>query len=271
MEERVGLLTGLPKVVSRREHTLLFAALVGMTLFAFFRWTSKTVQSSSVVTRSFSSLKKFTDIDLLLAAYAELVEGEFNEDNFGFVSTMQALPSSSSVLVSFSQPDATVLMRFDPDAISAGINNVGYVGFEAITDSSDGQLGDPKQKKKSLDLLKPVLDLTQADILGDVSMAAPFIAEKSDFFGIQGKDPILKFKKGFLQGEPPLYTVPFPFQVDLENNCVIYDYVSQISGKEGRGTDFAWVNEELLVQKIRAVRHGTSLSSLTGGETKPNN
>ena len=47
MGERVGLLTGLPKVVSRREHTLFFAALVGMTLFAFFRWTSKTVQSSN--------------------------------------------------------------------------------------------------------------------------------------------------------------------------------------------------------------------------------
>ena len=111
----------------------------------------------------------------------------------------------------------------------------------------------------SLDLLKVVIPFTIADATCDTSFHGPHLANNAEAFGVCGKEKVLEFKEMFLGPQrllgKPAYKLSDPFTVDLKEMKVTLGFECLIEKYLGKGTDYVYVDDKLLVKKIDVVRH----------------
>ena len=114
-------------------------------------------------------------------------------------------------------------------------------------------------KITSLDLLNVVIPFTVADALCDTAFHGPHLAEHVEAFGAKGKSIVLAFKEKFLGPQKllktPAYKLADPFVVDLNQMKVTLGFECLIEKYLGKGTDYVYVNDKLLVDKIDVVRY----------------
>ena len=104
-----------------------------------------------------------------------------------------------------------------------------------------------------------MIPFTIADALCDTSFHEPHLAEDVEAFGAKGKATVLRFKHKFLGPQKlvgkPAYKLADPFIVDLNELKVTLGFECLIEKYLGKGTDYVYVDDTLLVKRIDVVRH----------------
>ena len=110
-----------------------------------------------------------------------------------------------------------------------------------------------------LDLLKVVIPFAIADVVCDTSFHPEFLAEDVESHGVKGKRQVLEFKAKFLEPQKligkPAYKLVDPFIVDLQERKVSFGYECLIEKYAGHGTEHIFLDEQLKIKKIQAIRH----------------
>lgn len=189
----------------------------------------------------------FFDIHYCGAAVQYLKSISFD----GYVNSVQAFPRAHPtpyVLVVLAEPSYCMKVFFDEN------NIVSHVEAEPYDKKIKTNA---KKQTLSLQILEPVLHLLKCDVTANPSEAPPVIDEEANHFGTIGKDAIMKFKESKYAGQSiPTYYFPFPFLVNLRNECVSVDFDCIIPGKEGRGSEWQYVNlDKGTVYKVCGNRH----------------
>ena len=115
-----------------------------------------------------------------------------------------------------------------------------------------------KKGLTSLDLMYVAVPYTIADVICDMSYHRTKAADDMAAFGQIGVENVQAFKNKwfapYVGRELPTYKLEDPFVVDLENLKVTLGFECLMEGKEGRGTDYVYINEQKLITKIDVVR-----------------
>jgi hypothetical protein len=108
---------------------------------------------------------------------------------------------------------------------------------------------------KSARLLRLATDFLQADVSQDLETQYDMLSDDAIAFGVKGRDNIITAQKEGIDAGTT-YTLPFPIQVNIDNQCVSLDFLSHKNGVSERGTDIMYFN--LLhskVVRIDTLRH----------------
>ena len=110
-----------------------------------------------------------------------------------------------------------------------------------------------------LDLLNVVIPFAIADVVCDTSFHPAFLSEDVESHGVKGKRQVLEFKAQFLEPQKvlgkPAYKLSEPFIVDLRECKVSFGYECLIQKYAGHGTEHIFLDEQLKIKKIHAIRH----------------
>ena len=110
----------------------------------------------------------------------------------------------------------------------------------------------------SLDLLSVVVPFTVADAICNTSYHTSQVSDDIEAFGQKGKEAVLNFKERWLTPQAklnkPAYKLEDPFVVDLKSKMVTLGFGCLIETALGKGTDYVYVTDDKLVEKIIVVR-----------------
>lgn len=115
------------------------------------------------------------------------------------------------------------------------------------------------QELTSLDLLNAVVPFTIADATCDLDYHRAHMSENIEAFGQKGADNVKAFinseLKKYHEKELAAYKLEEPFETDLTQLKVTLGFECIVEGREGKGTDYVYVDSKKLLTKIVAVRH----------------
>ena len=110
-------------------------------------------------------------------------------------------------------------------------------------------------------LINVVVPFTIADATADLSVHPQYMADDISAFGQTGKQAVLTFKEKFLgpQGKKglPAYKLDEPFRVHIKKRMVSLGFECLIEGYQGFGTDYVYLNKNILIRCIDVERHSS--------------
>ena len=110
----------------------------------------------------------------------------------------------------------------------------------------------------SLDLLDVVVPFAIADVTCDTSFHEAHLAKNVIAFGLKGKQEVLGFKKKFLDPQKligkPAFSLGDPFCVLVKERKVSFGYKCLIEQYVGEGNEDVYLDEDLKIKQIDAVR-----------------
>lgn len=171
-------------------------------------------------------------------------------NNLSFVQAMN-LENPPRVAMKFNEYEESLLV----DKVSGKITKAVIGGQKVPVEAIEV----PKVKGlTSLDLLSTVMPFAIADALCDVDYHRCHMADEIEAFGQKGADNVEKFKTDWLGEQKklglPAYKLEDPFEAHLDSLEVTLGFECIIKGREGKGTDYVYVNGNKLLTKIIVIR-----------------
>lgn len=216
-----------------------------------------------IIARSYRSNDMFMPLDVLQSTTSLSKFQNLSRNAFYIHPSVSIGPEDSSILIKYkisggSECVEKLIVEFAAGEEAKIVGVEGNIGGVLVPEDIE-ILKHEDWKFSNLDLLSLVVDFTVADAICDLSVHEPMMAPNVTAFGASGKEEVLKFKESFLgpQGNlgKPAYNLEYPYEVFLQKAEVTFGFKCLIEGYLGEGTEFVFVNQDLLIEKIKAVRH----------------